>query len=53
VIAPQTTKPPAYELDEDGNVILPIITCPKCHAKAVAFICDTKGCPVNGGAYYG
>lgn len=49
---PEATAP-AYERDKDGRIILPIITCPKCGAQAVAFICDTKGCPVNGGAAYG
>lgn len=31
----------------------PSIRCPKCGAEAVAFICDERGCPVNGGAAYG
>ena len=25
-------------------------TCPKCGASAVAFICNERGCPVNGGS---
>lgn len=28
----------------------PVRTCPKCGAKAAAFICAERGCPVNGGA---
>ncbi len=32
---------------------LEITTCPKCGVSAMAFICDTPGCPVNGGAAYG
>jgi hypothetical protein len=27
-----------------------VVACPKCNAKGVAFICDRRGCPVNGGA---
>lgn len=30
-----------------------IVTCPKCGAQGMAFICDTPGCPVNGGAAHG
>lgn len=29
------------------------VTCPKCGMVGVAFICDAKGCPVNGGAAHG
>jgi DNA-directed RNA polymerase subunit M/transcription elongation factor TFIIS len=36
----------------DAPFVPEIITCPKCGQKAVAFICDRKGCPVNGGAVY-
>jgi hypothetical protein len=32
---------------------LPVIECPKCGAKGAVFICDTPGCPVNGGAAHG
>lgn len=28
----------------------PILTCPKCGAMGVVFICATRGCPVNSGA---
>lgn len=35
-----------------GVVDVPVSTCPKCGAKGAAFICSTRGCPVNGGAAY-
>jgi hypothetical protein len=41
---------PRNEKDGDARVSLPIQECPKCGAKAVAFICSRDGCPVNGGA---
>jgi len=40
------TTPPAQEALCDP----PVRTCPKCGAKAAAFICAERGCPVNGGA---
>ena len=39
--------------DNDANFDVPLVTCGKCGIKAVAFICDVKGCPVNGGAFHG
>ena len=41
---------PRNEKDGGARVSLPIQECPKCGAKAVAFICSRDGCPVNGGA---
>jgi hypothetical protein len=59
-ITPESLKAagvnPVSEPQEGGKfkpTELPIITCEKCGAKAVAFNCSEKGCPVNGGAYYG
>jgi hypothetical protein len=45
--------PAGVTINLDGSVNLPIRTCPKCGAMGVAFICDTRGCLVNGGAAYG
>lgn len=52
---PETTRPlpKGWKRNPDGKVVPPIITCPKCGMKGVAFICNTKGCPVNGGAFHG
>jgi hypothetical protein len=36
--------------DREGGDSVVIETCPKCGAQGAAFICDTPGCPVNGGA---
>lgn len=36
-----------------NNAEMTLITCSKCGLTAAAFICDTSGCPVNGGAAYG
>lgn len=38
---------------KDGQMIPALRTCPKCGARAVAFNCSERGCPVNGGAAYG
>lgn len=35
------------------NAEVRLTTYSKCGMTAAAFICDTQGCPVNGGAAYG
>lgn len=35
-----------------NNAGLAMITCALCGSMSVAFICDRRGCPVNGGAAY-
>ena len=45
--------PEGWTRNEDGSVNAPTITCSKCGARGMAFICDRKGCPVNGGAAHG
>lgn len=35
------------------SIEVPVVMCPKCGMQAVAFVCSERGCPVNGGAFYG
>ena len=50
---PDRPLPEGWTRNADGTLNAPVITCSKCGAKGMAFICDTRGCPVNGGAFYG
>lgn len=44
---------PTLDPDPDGQPGFKLQTCPKCGMRAAAFICNRRGCPVNGGAAYG